>query len=221
MSSSGMAAIALSATLMASSAGAATLSGTVMIAERDGGQGNPSSAVVWLQGAQGGPPAPQRVSIPMRNKAYDPALVFVPVGSTVSFPNADPILHNVFSVSGGNRFDLGLYGKGAGREVVLREPGVVRVFCNVHPQMEAVVVVTPQRWAARVAADGSFAIEDAPRGRYRVFVWDERGGSDSREVELASGDEAVSLEFRLDATSYRRRSHLDKNGRPYVGRERY
>ena len=207
--------------VVASQGIAATLSGTVAIIERDGGRGDPSGAVVWIQGAPGGPPAPRRASIPMQRKAFDPSLVAVPVGSTVSFPNADPILHNVFSVSGDNRFDLGLYGKGEGREVVFREPGVVRVYCNVHPQMEAVVVVTPGQWAARVGADGSFAIENAPQGRYRVFVWDERGGSDSREVELAGGNESVALEFRLDATTYRRRSHLDKNGRPYSGRERY
>src|SRR5262245_49923541 len=221
MRSRDMAAIALTATMVMSNAGAATLSGTVAIAERDGGRGDPTGAVVWIQGAPGAQPTPRRLSIPMQRKAFAPALAYVPVRSTVSFPNADPILHNVFSVSGGNRFDLGLYGKGAGREVVLKEPGVVRIYCNVHPQMEAVVVVTPGPWAARVGADGSFLIEDAPQGLYEVFVWDERGGSVSRQVDLPGGNETVSLEFRLDASSYRRSPHLDKSGRPYNGRERY
>jgi hypothetical protein len=147
-------------------------------------------------------------------------VVTVPVGSRVSFPNADPILHNVFSVSRSNAFDLGLYGRGEGREIVLRGTGVVRVYCNVHPQMEAFVVVTPGPWAARPGPDGSFVIEGAPDGRHEVRVWDERGGSDAREVDLAPGAE-VTVDFTLDASRWRPRPHLDKSGRPYTAKERY
>lgn len=65
----------------------------------------------------------------------------VPAGSTVRFPNQDSILHNVFSVSRANRFDLGLYRRGEGKSATFRQPGVVRVFCNVHHSMVAYVVV--------------------------------------------------------------------------------
>jgi hypothetical protein len=152
----------------------------------------------------------------MRGKAFEPPLLSLPVGSRLAFPNADPILHNVFSVSADNQFDLGLYPRGPGREVVLRSPGIVRVFCNVHPQMEAFVVVTPGRWVARPGADGRFSISDVPDGRYTVRVWHERGGDEERQVDVAAGA-AADLEFRLDASSWRRRPHLDKNGRPYQG----
>jgi len=204
----------------AGSAEAAVLSGTVTVTERGGEAGDPSGAIVWLEGGPGGTPAAGRATIDTRNKSFEPEVISVPAGSTVSFPNADPILHNVFSVSGENGFDLGLYGQGEGREVVLRNPGIVRVFCNVHPQMEAIVVVTPDRRSARVSADGSFKIADLPAGRYEVRVWERRSGLTGRDIELAA-EESMTLEFRLDASNYRRRPHLDKHGRPYVGRERY
>lgn len=198
--------------------GAATVSGTVTIAGR-GGSEEPAG-IVWLEGVPGGAPEPGRAVIDMRKKAFRPGVVAVPVGSSVSFPNADPILHNVFSVSERNQFDLGLYGQGDGRTVVFREPGVVRVYCNVHPQMEAFVVVTPGPWWSSVAADGSFRIDGAPPGTYQIRVWDRQGGLDSRPVEV-TGDGLVRVDFSLDASGYRKRPHLDKDGRPYTSRERY
>lgn len=195
-------------------ASAATLHGTVTIIDRVGERGDPSSAVVWLEGAPGPPPTPGRAAITMRSKKFDPAVLHLPVGSRLTFPNDDPILHNVFSVSTGNQFDLGLYPRGSGREVMLRAPGLVRVFCNVHPQMEAFVVVTPGPFASHPGADGRFTIPALPTGRYTVRIWHERGGGDGRDVEVIS-DESVVVDFTLDATGWRRRPHLDKDGRPY------
>jgi hypothetical protein len=197
----------------------ATLEGRVTIVDRGGAPGDPSAAIVWLEGVPGPPPTPGRAAITMRDKKFDPPIVHLPVGSLLTFPNADPILHNVFSVSAGNRFDLGLYARGAGREVVLRTPGLVRIFCNVHPQMEAYVVVTPGPYASRPASDGRFSIPDLPAGRYTVRVWHERGGSEAREVEIAAGGSA-GVDFTLDASTWRRRPHLDKDGRPYQGGSR-
>lgn len=202
----------------------AAVEGTVTIAGRGGKAIDPAGAVVWLEAdpgsAPGSEPPPARAAIDMRSKAFVPPIVAVPVGSSVSFPNADPILHNVFSVSAGNQFDLGLYGRGDGRAVVFRTPGVVRVFCNVHPQMEAFVVVTPGPWRSEVGADGTFAIHGVPDGRYRVQAWDARGGSATYPVEVTSGA-TVRVDVRLDASDYRKRPHLDKNGRAYTDRERY
>src|SRR4029453_19185282 len=145
------------------------------------------------------PPTPGRAAITMRDKKFDPAIVNLPVGSVLTFPNADPILHNVFSVSTGNQFDLGLYPRGTEHEVVLRAPGLVRIFCNVHPQMEAFVVVTPGRFASRPGPDGRFTIPDLPAGRYTVRVWHERGGKDGREVDVVgeggSGEESAGVDF--------------------------
>jgi len=201
---------------------AATIAGTVTIAEREGAPGDPSGAVVWLEVSGTSVPAgaPTHAKVTMRDKRFEPAVVAVPVGSSVSFPNGDPILHNVFSVSSGNGFDLGLYGQGSGREVIFTQPGVVRVFCNVHPQMEAFIVVTPGPWFAIAAKDGSFRIDGAPEGRYDVHVWSERGGTAKETVEASAGA-TVSVPFTLDATRYRPKPHLDKDGRPYTGREKY
>ncbi len=198
----------------------ATVRGTVSIRERGGAAGDPSRAVVWIEAAPTTPMASREAVILMSDKTFDPPVVTVPAGSRVAFPNADPILHNVFSVSRGNSFDLGLYGRGEGRVVALNDPGVVRVYCNVHPQMEAFVVVTPGPWAARPAADGSYVLDDVPQGRIEVRVWDERGGSDVRTVEVAPGAEATA-DFTLDAAGWRRRPHLNKNGQPYMGKDRY
>ncbi|HKY31190.1 MAG TPA: hypothetical protein VJV23_01550 [Candidatus Polarisedimenticolia bacterium] len=199
---------------------AGSIRGTIVVADK-AGRGDPSRAVVWIDAPAGSAP-PERAEIVMRNKVFEPALVVLSAGSTISFPNADPILHNVFSVSGGNGFDLGLYGKGEGRDVVLREPGVVRIYCNVHPQMEAFAVVTPGRWAARAGTDGAYAIEGVPPGKHDLKAWDERGGAASA-MAVVSGDATVTVDFHLDATAFRRRPHLDKNGRPYQagGREAY
>jgi plastocyanin len=219
--------------------GSASVQGTMTIAGRSGEAIDPAGAVVWLEGDAGGPstpaggapapagavperatPAPERAVIDMRSKSFQPAVVAVPVGSSVSFQNDDPILHNVFSVSSGNQFDLGLYGRGDGRAVVFKEPGVVRIFCNVHPQMEAFVVVTPGPWRAAVGADGHFAIDGVPAGRYQMQAWDARGGAASYPVEVTAGGTA-RVDVRLDASEYRKRPHLDKNGRPYTDRDRY
>ncbi|HKQ63239.1 MAG TPA: hypothetical protein VJS92_18265 [Candidatus Polarisedimenticolaceae bacterium] len=197
---------------------AATIRGRVTILDRSGDAVDPSGAVVWLEGAPGNSAAPGKFEIAMRGKQFRPQVLAVPVGATVRFPNADSILHNVFSASGANRFDLGLYGQGAGRDVVLREAGVVRIYCNVHPGMAAFVVVCPSAHFASVAADGAFRIDGAPAGSYAVTVWDERGGTRSLPVE-ARGEETVEVAFSLDARSYRRQPHLDKNGKPYAARD--
>src|SRR2546422_3062043 len=116
-----------------------------------------SSAVVYLEGA--GPPAPPvTVEIAINDKEFVPRVVVVPVGSTVRFQNHDPFDHNVFSGSRPNPFDLGQYGRGEAKTWTLTSPGLVRVFCNIHPRMVAFVQVMAGRHFTQAAADGSFEI---------------------------------------------------------------
>lgn len=196
-------------------AGAAALRGKVEVLAGRGRSLDPAGAVVWLDRLPGGmgPAAPATRVVETRGKQFRPRVLALSVGDHVRFPNADPILHNVFSVSPGNLFDLGLYGKGEGKEVVLRSPGVVRAYCNVHAQMVAFLVVCPSQRFALVRPDGSFEISPAPPGTYDVVVWHERGGTETRTVTVGSSD--LEVRFSLDASRFRRRPHLDKSGRPY------
>ena len=99
------------------------------------------AAVIYLEGT-GPAPTPAAIDITINDKVYRPRVVVIPVGSTVRFPNTDPFDHNVFSVTEPNQFDLGLYGRGEAKTHTFTRPGLVRVYCNVHPRMVAYVVRT-------------------------------------------------------------------------------
>jgi hypothetical protein len=147
----------------------------------------------------------------------------VPVGSTVRFPNADPISHNVFSASDPNAFDLGKYGRGEARGHTFTAPGVVRVFCNVHPRMAAFVHVMATPYFTQPSADGSFALDNVAPGHYTLRVWHER--SPVLGEDLTVGPAGVSgLALQLDARGFHWVPHKNKYGKDYptdAGRERY
>src|SRR6059036_4375894 len=181
-----------------------------------------SSAVVYLEGA--GPPAPLvTVQIAINDKEYVPRVVVVPVGSTVRFQNHDPFDHNVFSASGPNPFDLGQYGRGEARSWTFTSPGLVRIFCNVHPRMVAFVQVLAGRHFTQAAADGSFEIVDVPPGTWAVHAWHERSPPVARTVSVTTAG-ASGIELQLDARGFRWTPHKNKYGKDYptnAGRERY
>jgi plastocyanin len=172
-----------------------------------------TDAVIWLEGRL--PRAAPAVSEVMtEGKRFTPRVLAVPTGSTVRFPNHDPFNHNVFSRSEVAPFDLGLYGRGESREVVIRRPGVVRIYCNIHATMSAVVVAVDSRFVTRPGADGVFTLTDVPPGRYTLRAWHERGGEVEREIEVGAAGLA-GLSLSLDATDFRPAPHLNKLGKPY------
>jgi len=138
--------------------------------------------VVFLEGALPDTEKPVHKELIQRNQRFEPRLLVVPAGSTVSFPNADPIFHNVFSLSSTKKFDLGYYPENHSRTVKFDEPGVVQVYCHLHPNMYAAVVVTPNQWYARPADDGSFALSNVPPGTYQLVAWHTRAGYFRRTV---------------------------------------
>jgi hypothetical protein len=142
----------------------------------------------------------------------------VGVGTTVEFPNEDPIFHNVFSVSGDNRFDLDLYKRPKTGAFTFQKPGVVRVYCNIHPQMSAVVLVRDNPFFTRAAADGSFAIEGVPAGPQVLHAWHERGGEATAPVTVTA-EGTVKLPLTLDASTFKRVAHKNKLGKDYSGTE--
>jgi len=182
------------------------------------------SAVVYLDGAGTAEPAPPvTVDIAINDKTFAPRVVVVPAGSTVRFPNHDPFDHNVFSASDPNQFDLGQYGRGEAKGWTFARPGLVRVFCNVHPRMVAFVVVMAGRYFGQPTADGSFAIDRVPPGSYGLHVWHERAPEVVREVTVGAAG-ASEIEVQLDARGFRWVPHKNKYGEDYptnAGRERY
>lgn len=206
---------------------AGSVGGRISILEKDN---KPSpdlgDAVVYVEGPSGAAvlARPTTVEIAITDKVYAPHVVVVPVGSTVRFPNHDPFNHNVFSVSDSNTFDLGLYGRGETKGYTFSHPGLVRVYCNIHPRMVAYVHVMANRFYAQPGADGSFRIENVPVGRHRLHVWHERIPTEVIK-EVAVGTLApADLQIALNARGYRWQPHRNKYGRNYptnAGRERY
>ena len=204
----------------------AGVAGRIVILEKDN-KPSPdlSDAVLYLEAPATVATAgrPSTVEIAITDKTYAPHVVVVPVGSTVRFPNHDPFNHNVFSVNEPNSFDLGLYGRGDAKSHTFDHPGLVRVYCNVHPRMVAYVLVMENRYYVQPGNDGSFTIDNVPAGRYRLHVWHERIPSEVvRDVTV--GATLPDLQIALNARGYKWEPHRNKYGRNYptnAGRERY
>jgi plastocyanin len=126
--------------------------------------------------------APVAATVQQRNRHFEPELVVVPVGSTVDFPNLDLVFHNLFSLSSVRAFDLGYYPKGQSRRVTFTKPGIVQIYCHVHSNMYAAVVVTSSRWAAKPTGDGTFDWTNVPAGKYRLMAWQRFGGVYRRDI---------------------------------------
>src|ERR1700676_1098751 len=137
-----------------------------------------SHVAVYLEGGLGSIASGSvKASIEQRDRRFVPDLVVIPAGSAVSFPNFDPIFHNIFSLSKPKSFDLGNYPNGQSRLVTFPTPGVVAVYCHLHANMAATVVVGPNRWAARADRDGIFTLKDVPAGTYTVVAWHKTAGT--------------------------------------------
>ena len=171
-------------------------------------------AVVWLDTRTRVPMPALRAEIGTADKQFSPHVLVVPLGSTVTFPNHDPFNHNVFSLSQENPFDLGMYGRGETRSVTFERAGVVRIYCNVHPQMSALVLVRDNPYYSQPSSDGSFTISDVPAGKYLLHAWHERSPENRREIVVPAGG-IDSMELQLDARGYKFKPHLNKFGRPY------
>lgn len=188
---------------------------TVTVLDPKSGRVPGANAIVWIPGspAPGGPsPAPQKVA--SKDKRFSPRVTAVTAGSTVEFPNLDRIHHNVFSVSPAATFDLGLYKNGASRPMTFDNLGLVKIYCNIHPQMAAFVLVVDGKNHALAGADGVALLLGVPPGRRTVKVWDERGGEWATTVDVSPGATA-NVTAALDASGYRDLPHKNKYGKDY------
>lgn len=175
-------------------------------------------ALVWFEPASPAPVKPSTFVMTTRDKQFMPRVLTIPRGSRVRFPNEDVILHNVFSVSGGNSFDLGLYRRGAGKEQKFDQPGLVRVFCNVHHSMVAYILVLDTPWVATPDAEGGFVLTGLPRGPGRLTVWHEQAEPATMEVQVPR---AELISARLEIVRPRIPPHLNKTGKSYSKRDDY
>jgi len=180
-----------------------------------------NSTVVWLAplGTDAiGSVAPMHAVLLQKNKTFEPHFLVVTKGSTVDFPNRDPWFHNVFSLFNGKRFDLGLYEAGTTRTVHFDREGVSYIFCNIHPEMSAVVVVLASPYFAVPDRQGDFSIASVPAGRYTLRVWNENAPpaglqSLSRAVDISETSHTVgTIRIRVAAASTQ---HKNKYGQEY------
>ncbi len=196
---------------------AATVSGKVSFLTKRGQHPVVAETLGWREPADGRPPKTAATTAEMltRGKMLSPHVLAIPVGSTVTFPNDDPISHNLFSLSPHNAFDLGLYRRGSGKSHKFETPGMVNVYCNVHPNMSAVIWVMDTPYYAFADPTGAYSISDVPAGRYRLVAWNEQSGEVESPVEVAKGVATGQTALLLDSRSYRYVQHLDKAGKPY------
>jgi len=190
-----------------------------LAATRNGKERKPP-AVIWLKPLQATmPDAPiARYSMLQKDKSFSPHLLVVPVGSTVVFPNADPFFHNVFSLFDGRRFDLGLYEAGSARSIVFSREGVSYIFCNIHPDMSAVVLSLTTPFFSVADGNGMFRLHDVPEGNYELHIWVEGRRDDAlnhltRRVHVNAGP--LDLGEIQPGPQDLPAVHLNKFGHPY------
>jgi plastocyanin len=201
------------------------VTGKVRLVEKGSGRvaTDASRVAIWLAALD----APDTVSRPVsvrthfrmvqHDKMFEPALLVVPLGSIVDFPNLDPWFHNVFSLYQGKRFDLGLYQAGSEKEVVFDKPGPSFLFCNIHPQMTAVILTVNSDLFGISDKSGRVLIPQVPAGRYKMHVWYENAAAEF--TDSAKNIEVGAAENALPAVSIpvsrHDRSHKDKYGNDY------
>jgi plastocyanin len=155
-----------------------------------------------------------------KNKVFEPHMLVIHVGTVLQFPNKDPFFHNVFSLFDGKRFDLGLYEAGSAKSVRFDRPGVSSLFCNIHPQMSAVVVTVDTPYYGVSDAEGRISIHEVPDGRYQLQVWSERSTPDSLKLaERVITISATTRDFgpiRILENPEFTLAHKNKYGQDYV-----
>jgi plastocyanin len=194
----------------AKDAAAAPANATVSGKVRAGG--SIGEAYVYVDGLRSSGAHGHTVEIKQRDKQFAPRVVVVPLGTRLTFPNEDTVVHNVFSSAAGNSFDLGsVKGGETSPPVVMLKPGPVEIFCNIHSKMRADVLVVPNSHWARVGADGSFQIPNVPVGTRRLVLWSPNLKPISQQVEVTA--KGATATFASEAVADR--PHLNKHGRAY------
>jgi plastocyanin len=184
-----------------------------------------ANVVVWLSPLKSGGVAPMTQArqpvyrLVQKDKMFTPHLLVVPIGSQVEFPNQDPFFHNVFSLFNGKRFDLGLYESGTSRSVRFDREGVSYIFCNIHPEMGAIVLALNTPYYGISDQNGLVALHNVPAGSYRLNVWSENGQLEnpnmSQKIVEVSTDAVHLGDITLQRTTDPLAHHKNKFGEDY------
>jgi hypothetical protein len=194
------------------------------IVSSEPGRSKAVPAVIWLEALPGTADLPfppkGRYTLLQKNRTFVPHLQVIPVGAVIQFPNADPFFHNVFSLFEGKRFDLGLYEAGSTKSVTFSRAGVSYIFCNIHPEMSAVVLALSTPLYAVADADNSIALRNIPPGDYNLHIWIEGVPQSFLEHQgrhLHIPARAVDLgQIAAPISRTGNMSHTDKFGNPYT-----
>jgi hypothetical protein len=194
-------------------AAAGKVSGKVAIETSGKAKPELANVVVHLEGVPDDGKAPPPPKMWQRDKQFDPQVVVLVKGQSLEFPNADSVFHNVFSVSKAARFDLGLYKSGETKGVTFKRAGVIDVYCNIHPQMVAKILVVENRWFTRPGKGGEFTLDGVPPGTYTIVGWLAHGKPWKGTVTVVDGKTA-----KVDIQLVEERGTADherKDGTPY------
>lgn len=181
-----------------------------------------SGVVMWLEPGDHAAPfsgGGKRVEMLQKDKHFTPHVVAIPVGGTVDFPNADPIFHNAFSNFSGQPFDVGLYPPGTSRSFTFKHAGIVRVFCNIHSTMSAIIAVLPTQWYAVTQYSGKYNMPNVPPGDYQLRIFHERAMPENlkfleRRITVSEGGLQLPL-ISISETGFIPVQHLNKFGKEY------
>lgn len=180
------------------------------------GDVKPTDVYVYVRNVRGPLARSVEAQIVQKDKRFTPEVLVIPRGARVTFPNTDAVYHNVFSPSPVHPFDLGTYRAGdKPRSVTLAEPGVLEVFCNIHARMRASILVVPNAFHTRVAADGTFRLERVPAGKREIVAWSPHTSPVIQTVTVGAEGAAVTFSLRELPSM----PHNDKDGRPYKSYE--
>ena len=171
------------------------------------------AVLVYVVGFDEKPPVTS-VAVKQVGKRFVPDLIAVTAGGTVSFPNGDPFLHNVFSPTNDRTFDLGSFKRGEARSRTFPKRGVVDVYCNIHPEMSATLVILPNTRFALADAAGRFQIDHVPAGTWSVFAFSRRAVQPVSAKVTVGADGVVEANFKLDEVQ-REFKHQNKYGEKY------
>jgi len=167
--------------------------------------GEKENVVIWLEGTHDSKPPETTIKISQRSLQFSPDFAIAVRGQKVEMPNDDDVVHNVYSFTGQNQFNLGLYAKGESRTVVFDQTGIVDVFCSIHHQMHARVFVVPTKYFANGMPGHSFTLADVPPGKYVLKAWHQRShmmektiivpatGSVTADINLEAGAQSAAL----------------------------